>query len=88
MFSSFTYMDTKVLESGGQFAETTKPQPGDLFLFRGTNPYEVARKNTKTFPDHVGLVIDASAWMGSGLGRGWRSLNTDTSGGARALGNS
>jgi cell wall-associated NlpC family hydrolase len=66
VFSSFPYMDTKVLESGGQFAETTKPQPGDLIFFpAGTNPYEVARKNMKTFPDHVGIVIDASTWMGS-----------------------
>lgn len=66
VFSSFTYMDTTVLESGGQFAETTKPQAGDLIFFpAGTNPYEVARKNTKKFDDHVGIVIDASTWMGS-----------------------
>src|SRR5262245_45420140 len=33
VFSSFVYMNTKALASGGHFVETTKPQPGDLIFF-------------------------------------------------------
>ena len=68
-------MDTKVLESGGQFAETTKPQPGDLFLF----PWEPIPTRSQGRTRRRFLTMWASSSMRAlgweaGLRRAWRSL--------------
>jgi cell wall-associated NlpC family hydrolase len=66
VFPTFTYLDTKNLECGTHFSAVQTPQPGDLIFFgAGVNPYEVKRGNRKEFPAHVGIVLDASSWIGS-----------------------
>jgi len=66
VFPQFKYMDTTLIESGPWFIEVGSAKPGDLIFFpAGQNPYEVKKNNKKSFPAHVGLVIDEDNWIGS-----------------------
>lgn len=67
VFPDYTFLSADAIASSSQFTKITKstPQPGDVIYFSsGTNPYEVKKNNNKTFPAHVGIVIDSQSWIG------------------------
>lgn len=56
------------LRSGGFFRKVEKPQPGDLIFF--------GEKKTAT---HVGIVINATEWIGSQSSKGVRTVKFNDS---------
>jgi cell wall-associated NlpC family hydrolase len=65
VFSDFVYLTADGIASSGLFKASSSPQPGDVIYFsKEQNPYEVAKKNTREYPAHVGIVVDAQSWIG------------------------
>jgi cell wall-associated NlpC family hydrolase len=72
IFPAYTYLNSEAMISG-PFKLATRPSPGDVIFFgKGQVPYELnKKKNVQEFPNHVGIVLDSSSWVGrqsSGLG--------------------
>jgi len=66
VFPNYAYVDTDGIRDSGIFNEVVNPKPGDVIFFpKGTNPYEVNKGNEQEFPNHVGVVLDATTWIGS-----------------------
>jgi cell wall-associated NlpC family hydrolase len=65
VFPSFGYLTADGIASSGFFKSSNSPQPGDVIYFsKEKNPYEVAKKNNREYPAHVGIVVDAQSWIG------------------------
>ena len=65
VFSNYTYVSSESISSSPNFKKKAKGEPGDIIFFpKGQVPYEVKKGNTKQFPNHVGIVIDSTSWVG------------------------
>ena len=62
VFPTYVHLNTDAIESSPLYQKVlASPQPGDLVFFpKGINPYD-----KKSHPNHVGIVLDGHAWIGS-----------------------
>ena len=61
VFPSYTHMDTGHIVTSQLFAPASAAQAADLIFFpAGVNPYD-----GKSYPNHVGIVLDGKTWIGS-----------------------
>jgi cell wall-associated NlpC family hydrolase len=65
IFSDYKYLNTAAIRTSPNFKKVDIGAPGDLILFpAGQVPYAVKKKDTKVYPNHVGILLDASSWVG------------------------
>jgi cell wall-associated NlpC family hydrolase len=67
VFPAYSYMNTNLIRStkDPNFRKAEKPQPGDVVLFpAGTVPYAERRGDKRIYPNHVGIVLDNTCWVG------------------------
>ncbi len=61
VFPRYAHMNTDAIQASALYRKVAMPQPGDLIFFpTGVNPYD-----KKSYPNHVGIVLDGSTWIGS-----------------------
>jgi cell wall-associated NlpC family hydrolase len=61
VFPNYAHMNTDAIETSPLYKKVTMPRPGDLIFFpSGVNPYD-----KKSYPNHVGIVLDSGTWIGS-----------------------
>jgi cell wall-associated NlpC family hydrolase len=61
VFPTYVHMNTDAMESNPLYKKVVSSQPGDLIFFpKGINPYD-----KKTYPNHVGILLDSNTWIGS-----------------------
>jgi peptidoglycan DL-endopeptidase CwlO len=62
VFPTYVHLNTDAIESSPLYQKVlASPQPGDLIFFpKGINQYD-----KKSHPNHVGIVLDSIAWIGS-----------------------
>lgn len=65
VFSNYAYMNSSAIASSPLFKKASKGSPGDIILFRaGQVPFAAKRGDKKEYPNHVGIVLDSSSWVG------------------------
>ena len=65
VFPSYAYMNSSAIASSSLFKKASKGAPGDVILFRaGQVPHAVKRGDKKEYPNHVGIVLDTTSWVG------------------------
>jgi len=66
VFPDYAYLSTDAIAASDQFRRVMTCAAGDLIFFpAGQVPYEVKKKNTRSYENHVGIVLDAANWIGS-----------------------
>jgi cell wall-associated NlpC family hydrolase len=62
VFPDYVHLNTDAIDSSSLYQKlVASPQPGDLIYFpKGINPYD-----KKSHPNHVGIILDSNAWIGS-----------------------
>jgi cell wall-associated NlpC family hydrolase len=62
VFPGYVHLNTDAIISSPLYQKVQgTAQPGDLIFFpKGINPYD-----KKSHPNHVGIVLDSDAWIGS-----------------------
>ena len=65
VFPEYAYLTADGIASSSVFEKVMTGDAGDVIYFPpGPNPYEVHKGNKREFPAHVGIVVDASWWIG------------------------
>lgn len=66
IFTDYGYMNSSAIASSALFKEAAKGSPGDIIFFpSGQVPYAVEKKgDKKIYPNHVGILLDSSTWVG------------------------
>ena len=75
VFQNYAYLNTDAIAASDQFRGVTTYAAGDLIFFpAGQVPYEVKKKNTRSYENHVGIVLDTASWIGSQSSTGVASV--------------
>ncbi|HKQ23921.1 MAG TPA: NlpC/P60 family protein [Burkholderiales bacterium] len=65
VFPIYAYANTSLIAASPNFKESENGKPGDIIFFpKGQIPYAVKKGDKRVYPNHVGIVLDSTSWVG------------------------